>query len=157
MGSTTLIGIFGVIVGVILSNTAAQISSKPSEGESEFKISRTALRAEIRRHRERLLLLSGNGSVACRRGQRSIESLHAFRSPKKHPLSYFRQSSVTVHILPYRNHRPGNTTITDRSRRVAEFAEDLASERYLSLEPARKAEMYKDYLAMAVYALQLGQ
>jgi hypothetical protein len=40
---------------------------------------------------------------------------------------------------------------------LALFAGDLRSERFERLETERKVEMYRDYLAMGAFALELAQ
>jgi len=40
---------------------------------------------------------------------------------------------------------------------LAQFAEDLRSDRFSKLEAPRKAEMYRDYIAMGEFALKLAE
>ena len=149
-----LIGLVGVIVGVVLSNLAVRYLDSIRRRERMQDV-RTAIRAEIRSHRARLLLFEPASSE-----QQISEKLMV--SPgftpfiPREPQSFVFEAIVAeIHILP--------TQIIDPTiyyyrqiATLAQFAEDLRSDRYLALEPNRKLEMYKDYVAMGRYALQLA-
>ena len=152
------IGVLGLVLGVILSNSAVRILEALRRRERIQDI-RTALRAEIRCQRHTLLQFkeaADRGDIA-ERFARPSESGATFTPfvPREAPSFVFDAIVGEIHILPIEIIDP----VVYYYRQIAtltEFAEDLRSERYLTLEAARKAEMYQDYLAMGVYALALA-
>ena len=119
----------------------------------------TALRAEIRSHRQQLLLFAQAGMVdkVVKRIEDTVNSSSPFTPfiPRDVRSFVFDEVVREIHILPTEVIDP----IVYYSRQVEAlrlFGEDLRSDRFDRLEPARKVEMYKDYVPMGAYALELA-
>ena len=155
---TALIGIVGVIVGIVLSNFAARFLESLRRKERIQDVS-TAIRAEIRSHRQRLLLFEP--ATAGEITERILEEAGAGSEytpfvPAEAPSFVFDAILSEIHILP--------TEVIDpviyyyrQTATLKLFAEDLRSDRFSKLEAWRKAEMYRDYIAMGEYALELAE
>ena len=153
-----------VISGLItaLGWWASHYSSRrieTSRRSERVKDIQTALRAEMRSHRQRLLLFA-DGQATQSTSKRIAESDGSGRFtpfvPREVDSFIFVAVAKEVHILP--------TAVIDpvvlyyrQVHALAQFAEDMRSERFDNLEPARKAEMYADYVSLGVYALQLAE
>lgn len=138
--SSALIGILGVVLGVLLSNIAARLLEYVRRRERIQDVS-TAIRAEIRSHRQRLLLFKRDGADSI------VE--HILESPDYTPFvpregkSFILDAIVgDIQILP--------TDVIDpviyyyrQIEALGQFAGDLRSDRFATLEPQRKAEMYR--------------
>ena len=118
----------------------------------------TALRAEIRTHRQRLLLFRNEGKEVAEKIGAAASSRTSFTPfiPREIKPFVFDAVVANIHILP--------TEVIDpvvyyyaQLASIAQFADDLRSERYQSLEPDRKLKMYEDYVAMGLYALELAE
>lgn len=75
--------------------------------------------------------------------------------PQEPDFLVFRSIAPEIHILPKPVIDPVVLFYTQAAT-LALFASDLRSERYLSLDPASKNEMYQDYLGLMNYAFQLA-
>ncbi len=115
-----LIGILGVVLGVILSNIAARFLESVRRRERIQDVA-TAIRAEVRSHRQRLLL---------------------FKAPAA--------DQITERILEAATKGADYTPFVPREAH-------LRSDRFSKLEAPRKVEMYRDYIAMGAYALELAE
>jgi hypothetical protein len=151
--SSALVGILGIVVGVLLSNVAARILEYLRRRERIKDVS-TAIRAEIRSHRQRLLLFGGDpiGHIVEKIRRNEGYTLFVPSEGK----SFVLDAIVgEIHILP--------TGVIDpvvyyyrQIEALGQFAQDLRSDRFASLEAPRKAEMYTDYIAMGAHALKLA-
>lgn len=152
-----LIGLLGVVVGAVLSNVAERFVDAARRRERVQDVS-TAIRAEIRSHRQRLLLFDAAGADAI-----SEKILNASTNPDGYtpfvpsePHSFVLDAIVgEVHILP--------TDVIDpviyyyrQAAALRQFAEDLRGDGFGRLEAPRKAEMYRDYIAMGTHARKLA-
>jgi hypothetical protein len=119
----------------------------------------TALRAEIRSHQHRLALFATQEELdaiaerieAANNGETPFTPF----IPREVEAFVFDAVVGEVHILP--------TEVIDpvvlyyrQVKALAQFVDDLRSERFDELEASRKAEMFRDYVAMGVFALELA-
>ena len=152
--SEALFGILGIVLGILLTNVAARLLESVRRRERILDVS-TAIRAEVRSHRQSLLLFSN--AAAEETARRILDDPSYTPFVPSHGRSFVFDAIVAeIHILP--------TDIIDPVvyyyRQVAmlgHFAEDLRTERFLQLDAARKASMYGDYVAMGKYALVLAE
>jgi hypothetical protein len=138
---------------------AAHASSKrldASRRRERIKDVQTALLAEIRSHQYRLILFETQALV--KEAPATSEPAKPFSPfiPREGESFVFNAIVREIHILP--------TAVIDpvvlyyrQISALALFAEDLRSERFERLETERKIEMYRDYLAMGAFALELAQ
>lgn len=124
--SSTLIGILGVVLGVLLSNVAVRILEYVRRRERIQDVS-TAIRAEIRSHRQRLLLFKGGAA------EHIVERILADKNytpfVPSEGKSFILDAIVgEIHILP--------TEVIDavvyyyrQIEALSQFAEDLRSDR----------------------------
>jgi hypothetical protein len=151
--SATLVGILGVVLGVLLSNIAVRILEYLRRRERMQDVA-TAIRAEIRSHRQRLLLFSSDAAEKIVNRIRNEDGYTPF-VPSEGESFVLRAIVVEIHFLP--------TEVIDpvvyyyrQIEALGQFAEDLRSDRFADLEAARKAEIYSDYVAMGDHALRLA-
>ena len=149
-----LMGLCGVVLGVLLSNVAVRLLEAMRRREKIQDVS-TAIRAEIRSHRQSLLAFKedATGEIT----QRILdEPGYAPFIPSEGRSFVFDAIVKELHILP--------TEIIDpvvyyyrQIARLGQFADDLRTDRFLQLDAARKANMYRDYVAMGEHALRLAE
>ena len=151
--SATLVGILGVVLGVLLSNIAVRILEYLRRRERMQDVA-TAIRAEIRSHRQRLLLFSSDAAEKIVNRIRNEDGYTPF-VPSEGESFVLRAIVVEIHFLP--------TEVIDpvvyyyrQIEALGQFAEDLRSDRFADLEAARKAEMYSDYVAWAIMLFGSG-
>jgi len=75
--------------------------------------------------------------------------------PREPDTPVFRAIVGEIHILPGSAIDPV-ILYYSQAATIAQFADDLRSERYSTLAPERKATMYDDYMAMRDYAAELA-
>lgn len=75
--------------------------------------------------------------------------------PQEPDFPVFRAIAAEIHILPQAVIDPVVLFYTQATT-LALFAADLRAERYRSLDPYSKNEMYQDYLGLMDYAYQLA-
>jgi hypothetical protein len=114
----------------------------------------TALRAEIRSHQHRLLQFSQIDEVEPIAGVTPGKPFRPFVPSEVKPF-VFEAIVKEVHVLP--------TDVIDpvvvyyrQVHALIQLVEDLRSERVSELEPERQRAMYRDYIAMAIYAGELA-
>ena len=78
-----------------------------------------------------------------------------FVPSESHHFSIYNAVLTEIHILPAGVIDPVVLYYT-QLRSLAEFAEDLRSERFHSLDADRKGEMYRDYISLMAYAVELA-
>ncbi|WP_029353919.1 hypothetical protein [Bosea sp. 117] len=108
----------------------------------------TALRAEIRSHRRRLLLFEQATAL-----KEAVGDGPAFTPfvPSEVRSFLFEAVVTDIPILPVAVIDP--VVIYYRQvHALTQFAEDLRADRFASLEWPRKAAMHADYIAMGIYA-----
>ncbi|MDF2619249.1 MAG: hypothetical protein K0S00_1908 [Xanthobacteraceae bacterium] len=117
-----------------------------------------ALRAEIRSHRERLRLFElneDNAALLARIEASNDTAPFTPFLPREVDSFVFDAVIGEIHILPV-------AVIDDvvvyyrQTRSIAQFADDLRSDRFDRLQPERKAQMYRDYLALGRHAALLA-
>ena len=115
-----------------------------------------ALRAEIRNHRARFasLDLAEHSNRIAAKIEESRSKYTPFVPRESHP-SIYNAVLAEIHILP--------ASVIDsivlyytQLRSLGEFVEDLRSERFQNLDPERKTVMYRDYIALMAYAVELA-
>jgi hypothetical protein len=116
----------------------------------------TALRAEIRSHRARLarLDLSEHSHLIATKIEVSRGEYTPFVPRESHP-SIYNAVLSEIHILPAHVIDPVVLYYT-QIRSLTEFAEDLRSKQFQTLDPERKSEMYRDYIGLTAYAVELA-
>lgn len=115
----------------------------------------TALRAEIRSHRHRLQTADDAEATAATLAWITTDGFTPF-VPRGTPPFVFDATVRDLHLLPTHVIDPIVLYYT-QVHVIAQFAEDLRSDRYANMAPERKAAMYADYVAMNTYAKRLAE
>jgi len=111
----------------------------------------TSLRAEIRGHWSRLapLDLEARSQLIITRIRAAAESGSVFTPfiPQEDDNLIFDSVAGEIHVLPNDVIDPV-VLYYSQLNTIERFVEDLRSDRFATLEPERKIEMYTDYIAM---------
>jgi len=150
-----LIAIIGAVVGILLTNGIKLVLDARARAEQVRDI-QTALRAEIRSHRRSLEVFLDedrrNGVVT----QILTESGYSPFVPREADAFIFSAVLGEIHILPGAVIDP--VVLYYRQwHSLAALTDDMRSEPFYPLSPARKAAIYEDYAAMGAYADELAR
>lgn len=146
--------LLGIALGWIVTQRQQVRREAASRGE-RIRDVQTALRAEIRSYRrwlESFDIEVETGTTVLR-----MENDPSFTPfiPREVETLVFNALVGEIHILPSEVIDP-IVLYYRQVHALAKFAEDLRGERFEKLEVARKVEMYKDYVSLGVYALDLA-
>ncbi|MDO8361088.1 MAG: hypothetical protein Q7T08_13795 [Devosia sp.] len=151
---TAVVGIVGAFIGILLTNVLRVYFDWRNRRERVRDI-QTALRAEIRSHRHALEYFEdderASGVIAL---MESDAHYIPFITREVDP-PIFTAIVGDIHILP--------GSVIDavvifyrQAKTLAGMTDDMRDDRYRSLPPNRKVQMYRDYLALGAYALELA-
>ena len=157
--SSILVGIlslFGVALGWFVTHRQTR-RLEATRREERIRDVQTALRAEIRSHRRWLEPFDQEQEKGLTAARIIAEEAANFTPfvPREVETFVFDALTGDIHILPSDVIDP-IVLYYRQMHALAKMADDLRSERYEKLAAARKAEMYQDYVGMAVYALDLA-
>ena len=153
---TALVGLFGIVLGAVITG-AIKLWMERQQRHERIRDIQTALRAEIRSNRARLAGLDWDGHAnAIARRIRNGGNTYTPFVPHEPQAMIFDSLLGHIHILPGRVIDPV-VLYYRQIASVARFAEDLRSEKYAALDAGRKVDMYKDYLDMSKYAVELAE
>jgi hypothetical protein len=151
---TAVIGIVGALIGILLSNVLRVYFDWRNRRERIHDI-QTALRAEIRSHRHALEYfddVTRADNIIAR--IESDEKYTPFITREIEP-PIFTAIVGEIHVLP--------AAVIDavvifyrQARTLSGMTDDMRDEFYKSLPADRKVQMYKDYMALGGYALDLA-
>jgi hypothetical protein len=151
---TAIVGIVGALIGILLTNVLRVYFDWRNRRERVRDI-QTALRGELRSHRHALEYFEdaeGADAVVARMG--SDPSYIPFVTREIDP-PIFTAIVGEIHILP--------DSVIDavvifyrQAKTLAGMTEDMREDRYASLPSNRRIDMYRDYVALGVFALELA-
>ena len=151
---SAIVGLVGALVGILLTNILRVYFDWRNRRERVRDI-QTALRAEIRSHREALLEYADVEITAAIVERIKSDPGYAPLVTRKGDSQIFSAMVGEIHILPASVIDP--VVIYYRQwRSLGAFVEDLRSEAYAALPGASKAEAFSDYLEMGSYAIDLA-
>jgi hypothetical protein len=145
-----VVGVLGALVGILLSNVLTVLLDLRRRHERVIDV-QTSLRAEIRSHWRRLgpMDLEARAAAIVAKIREEAEKRSSFTPfiPREDDNVVFENVASEIHILP-------NDVIDavvlyySQLNTISRFVEDLRSDTFATLEPERKIEMYRDYIAM---------
>ncbi len=154
-----LIGILGVVVGVVLSNSAARLLDAMRRRERVRDV-QTALRAEIRSDLNRLSIIdpAEHLDAVVERIEGSALKADSYTPfvPRESDSIVFDAIVSEIHLLPTET-VDAVVLYFKQMKTIAQFVEDLRGERFRTLEVDRKIAMYQDYFEMLTYSAQLAE
>jgi hypothetical protein len=150
---TAIVGIVGAFIGILLTNALRLIVDWRNRLERVRDI-QTALRAEIRSQRGWLESFQNgelNEQVLTRLGDES------YRPFIVREVASFVFSAIVhdIHLLPGDVIDP--IVLYQRQyQTLLALGDDLRSEQFLALSNERRRDVYRDYLLMGIYAVELA-
>jgi hypothetical protein len=153
---TALVGVFGALVGILLANGLALLLDVRRRRE-RVKDVQTSLRAEIRTHWRKFepAELDSQSKVMVARMTEGGSGFSPFIA-REGRTPIFDAVARELHVLP--------TSVIDpvvlfysHYVALAQFVEDMRSDRFVSLETDRQISMYEDYIAMQKQARALAE
>jgi hypothetical protein len=151
-----ILSLLGVALGWFVTHRQTRRLDAARRSERIIDV-QTALRAEIRSHRRWLEPFDQEQETG-----RTVAKIIGGEAtnftpfvPREVENFVFDAVVSDIHILPGDVIDPV-VLYYRQMHALARMAEDLRSERFDGLDAARKADMYQDYVAMAVYALDLA-
>ncbi len=151
---TAIVGIVGALIGILLTNVLRVYFDWRNRHERVRDI-QTALRAEIRSHRHGLEDFddqSGTDGVLERMA--ADATFTPFLTREIEP-PIFGAAVGEIHILPGQVIDPV-VIYYRQARSLAGMTDDMRNPAYAVLPSERKAQLYSDYIAMGLFALELA-
>ena len=154
-----LVGLLGVVLGVVLSNSAARVLDTMRRRERVRDV-QTALRAEIRSDLNRLSIIDPaehlDAVVERIGGSELTPTSYTPFVPRESDSVVFDAIVSEIHFLPTET-VDAVVLYFKQMKTIAQFVEDLRGDRFRTLEVDRKIAMYQDYFEMLTYSAQLAQ
>jgi hypothetical protein len=154
-----LVGLLGVFLGVVLSNSAARLLDAMRRRERVRDV-QTALRAEIRSDLHRLETIDRaehlDAVIERIEGSELTPDSYTPFVPRESESVVFDAVAGEIHLLPTET-VDAVVLYFKQMKTIAQFVEDLRGDRYRTLEVDRKVSMYQDYFEMLAYSAQLAE
>jgi type II secretory pathway pseudopilin PulG len=149
-----LVAIVGAVVGIVLTNGLKLVLEARARSERVRDI-QTALRAEIRSHRQSLELFLDEQRGADSVNQILSEAGFSPFVPREIGSFVFDAIIGDIHILPGSVIDP-LVLYYRQWRTLASSIEDMREPSFSALSPPRKTAIYRDYLGVGRYATLLA-
>ena len=154
-----LVGLLGVVLGVVLSNSATRFLDTMRRRERVRDV-QTALREEIRSDLNRLSIIdpAEHLDVVVERigGSELTPDSYTPFVPRESDSIVFDAIVSEIHLLPTET-VDAVVLYFKQMKTIAQFVEDLRGDRFRTLEVDRKIAMYQDYFEMLTYSAQLAE
>jgi len=154
-----LVGLLGVVLGVILSNSAVRLLDAMRRRERVRDV-QTALRAEIRSDLNRLGSIDRvehlDAVIERIEGSELTPQSYTPFVPRESDSVVFDAIASEIHLLPTET-VDAVVLYFKQVKTIAQFVEDLRGNRFQTLEVDRKVSMYQDYFDMLTYSGQLAE
>ena len=154
-----LVGLLGVVLGVILSNSAVRLLDAMRRRERVRDV-QTALRAEIRSDLNRLGGIDRvehlDAVIERIEGSELTPQSYTPFVPRESDSVVFDAIASEIHLLPTET-VDAVVLYFKQVKTIAQFVEDLRGNRFQTLEVDRKVSMYQDYFDMLTYSGQLAE